>query len=87
METNTIHQHILATLRTRVAQALHTDEDKISCLSPGEPLNIFFLINGQWGSVGDYIVTVRTLHTLIGGLLWAKPEAAPEVPQVSTLVQ
>jgi hypothetical protein len=87
VETNSVHQHILATLRTRVAQALRTDEDKIPSLSAGELLNILFLMAGQWGSVGDYIVTVRSLHTLIGGLVWAKPEPAPAAPQVSTLVQ
>jgi hypothetical protein len=87
VETNSVHQQILTTLRTRVAQALRVDEDKVPCLSVGELLNILFLMNGQWGSVGDYIVTLRTLHTLIGGLLWAKPDPAIENTQVSTLLQ
>jgi hypothetical protein len=87
VETNAVHQQILTTLRTRVAQALHTDEDKISCRSPGELLNILFLMNGHWGSIGDYTVTLRTLHTLLGASLWAKPESLLEASQVSTVVQ
>jgi hypothetical protein len=87
VETNAVHQHILSTLRARVAQALRTDEDKVASLSPGELLNILFLMNGHWGSIGDYTVTLRTLHTLIGGLLWAKPESVLEASQVSTVVQ
>lgn len=87
MITNTIHQHILATLRARVAQSLRTDEDKIPRLSPGELLNILFLMLGQWGSVGDYLVTLRTLHALLGDLLWAKPEIVVENSDVSVVVQ
>jgi hypothetical protein len=87
VETNTIHQQILGTLRTRVAQALRVDEDKIPCLSAGELLNILFLMCGQYGSVGDYITTLRTLRTLLGDLVWAKPEAATENSQVSVMVQ
>ena len=63
VETNPVHQQILATLRTRVVQVLRTDEDKIPAFSVGELLNILFLMNRQWGSVGDYIVTLRTLQS------------------------
>ena len=87
METNTIHQQILGTLRTRVAQALRVDEDKIPSLSACELLNILFLMCGQYGSVGDYITTLGTLRTLLGDLVWAKPEAATENSQVSMMVQ
>jgi hypothetical protein len=82
-----MHQQILGTLRTRVAQSLRVDEDKIPCLSAGELLNILFLMCGQYGSVGDYITTLRTLRTLLGDLVWAKPEAATENSQVSVMVQ
>jgi hypothetical protein len=82
-----MHQQILGTLRTRVAQSLRVDEDKIPCLSAGELLNILFLMCGQYGSVGDYITTLRTLRTLLGDLVWVKPEAATENSQVSMMVQ
>jgi hypothetical protein len=81
-----MHQQILGTLRTRVAQALRVDEDKIPCLSAGELLNILFLLVGQWGSVGDYGVSVKALWALLGDLLWAKPEAKPECENAKPVV-
>jgi hypothetical protein len=42
---------------------------------------------GQYGSVGDYITTLRTLRTLLDDLVWVKPEAVTENSQVSMMVQ
>jgi hypothetical protein len=74
-------------LRTRVAQVLRVEDGKVPTQSVGDLLNILFLMNGQFGCVGDYNVTLRALHTLLGDLLWAKPETATGNSLVSTLVQ
>jgi hypothetical protein len=71
----------------RTAAVLRIDEDKVPTQSVGDLVNILFLMNGQYGCVGDYNVTLRALHTLLGDLLWTKPDAALENSQTSTLVQ
>jgi hypothetical protein len=86
VETNPIHRQIIATLRMRVAQALRADEDKLPCMSAGELLNILFLLVGQWGSVGDYGASVKTLFLLLGDLLWAKPETQPQTENAKPVV-
>ena len=73
-------------LRSRVARSLRVSAERMPCLSIGELLNILFLMSGEHGSVGDYIVTIKTLHTLLGDSLWAKPEIADSAP-ASALVQ
>jgi hypothetical protein len=70
----------------RVSQVLRIDEEHVPPHSTGELLNILFLMNGQWGCVGDYNVTVRVLHSLVGELLWAKPEPKTETENAKTVV-
>ena len=82
-----IRQQIIEVLRARVAQCLAADAETLPCLSPCELLNVLFLMNGHWGSLGDYLTTLRTLRALLGDSVWAKPETATEDPHVSTLVQ
>jgi hypothetical protein len=65
-------------LRTRIALALRLDENDFPILSVGDLLNILFLMHGQYGCVGNYNVTLRALHTLLGDLLWVQPESKPE---------
>jgi hypothetical protein len=74
-QTQHTHQQILKILRRRLADALRVDESDIPPQGVGDLTNALFLLHGQFGCLGDYNVTVRALHALLGDLLWAKPEA------------
>jgi hypothetical protein len=81
-----IHQQILRLLRIRVALALRVEDDNFPTHSVGDLLNILFLVHGQYGCIGEYNVTARALHALVGDLLWAKPESTREVENVPPVV-
>jgi len=78
-----IYQQILKILRMRVAGALRVDESELPTQTVGDLTNILFLLHGQFGCLGDYNVTLRALHALLGDLLWANPEAKPDANDVN----
>jgi hypothetical protein len=85
-QTAHIHQQILKILRRRLADALRVDESEIPAEIVGDLTNILFLLHGQFGCPGDYNVTVRALHALLGNLLWAKPDAEPDAKNANLVV-
>jgi len=80
------HQQILRILRRRLADALRVDESEIPAEGVGNLTNALFLLHGQFGSLGDYNVTIRALYALLGDLLWAKPEVQPDAENADSVV-
>ena len=78
-----IHLQLLRTIRAHIDAVIKLPED--TQLSLASALNLLFLLRGEWGSIGDYVTTLKALRATIGDdLIWAEPSkpsavAAPEV--------
>ena len=66
------YEQILKVVRGRL-ERLSLPESKLANLSLGAALNLLFLLAGEWGSVGEYMPTIKAVHALVGGDLWAEP--------------
>ena len=76
-----VYQHILKAANRRLEQAIPGSEGAFAHLSLVAIVNLFFLIRGEWGSIGDYVTTQKALRALVGDdLLWAEPQKSPPVP-------
>ena len=77
-----VYQHILKTAQRRLEQTVPgSSQGTFAHLSLAGLLNLLFLLKGEWGSIGDYVTTQRTLRALVGDeLLWAEPEKATPAP-------
>jgi hypothetical protein len=70
-----LYQNILSAANRRLEQAIPGSEGAFAHLSLAAVLNLLFLLRGEWGSIGDYVTTQRTLRALIGDdLLWGEPQ-------------
>ena len=56
-----IHAQILRTIRTRIDAVIKLPDD--TQLSLACALNLLFLLRGEWGSIGDYMMTLKALRT------------------------
>ena len=73
-----IHAQILRTIRTRIDAVIKLPDD--TQLSLACALNLLFLLRGEWGSIGDYMTTLKALRTTVGDdLIWAEPSKSPTV--------
>ena len=76
-----IHQHILRLASRRLEQAIPGSEGAFGDLSLAAVLNLLFLMRGDWGSIGDYVTTLKALTAVVGeDLLWAKPQVSSPKP-------
>jgi hypothetical protein len=76
-----VYQHILKATNRRLEQAIPGSEGTFTRLSLLSLLNILFLLQGQWGSIGDYGTTQRAVRALVGDeLLWADPQKPSLAP-------
>lgn len=73
-----IHSQLLRTIRARIDVVIKLPED--TQLSLASALNLLFLLKGEWGSIGDYVTTLRALRATVGDdLIWAEPSKSPVV--------
>jgi len=76
-----VYQHILKAANKRLEQAIPDSEGAFAHLSLGAVLNLLFLIRGDWGSIGDFVMTHRALRASVGDeLLWAEPQKSSPAP-------
>jgi len=76
-----IYQHILKSAGRRLEQAIPGSEGEFGDLSLAAVLNLLFLMRGDWGSIGDYVTTLKALAAVVGeDLLWAKPQVSSPRP-------
>ena len=73
-----VYQYLLKATHKRLAQAIPgSEEDAFGHLSLAAALNLLFLLRGEWGSLGDFVTTLRALRALVGDeLLWAEPRTS-----------
>lgn len=73
-----IYSQLLRTIRARIDAVIKLPED--IQLSLASALNLLFLLRGEWGSIGDYVTTVKALRATVGDdLIWAEPSKSPAV--------
>ena len=78
-----IYTQVLKTLRLRVSQALKCPDTEIVYLTLAELLSTLFLLQGTYGSIGDFNTTFFALKKLVGDLMWSAPQKPePETPVV-----
>ena len=77
-----VYQHILKAVTKRLEQAIPaSSEGAFSHLSLAALLNLLFLLRGEFGSIGDYVTTLRAIRALVGDdLLWAEPQKSAPTP-------
>lgn len=80
---STIYEAITKLMIRRLERAIPgSSEEAFHQLSLAAMLNLLFLINGEFGSLGDFVTTHRTLRALLGDkLLWAEPQKSASVPE------
>jgi hypothetical protein len=79
-----VYRATLKMANKRLEQAFPgSSEGAFAHLSLGELLNLLFLMRGEWGSIGDYVTTLRALRATVGDhLLYATPqEPMPAFPE------
>jgi hypothetical protein len=71
-----VYKYLLKATHKRLAQAIPgSEEGAFAHLSLAALLNLLFLLRGEWGSLGDFMTTLRALRALVGDeLLWAEPQ-------------
>jgi hypothetical protein len=70
-----VYQHFLKAANRRLEQAIPGSEGAFTHLSLAAIVNLFFLIRGEWGSIGDFVTTQKALRAIVGDdLLWAEPQ-------------
>jgi hypothetical protein len=77
-----VYEYLLRTVHKRLAQTIpNSDETAFAHLSLAAVLNLLFLIRGEWGSLGDFVMTQKALRALVGDdLLWAEPQKSTPIP-------
>jgi hypothetical protein len=69
---------VLRTIRARINAVVKLPDD--TQLSLACALNLLFLLKGEWGSIGDYLTTLKALRATIGDdLIWGEPSKLPVV--------
>jgi len=76
-----IYAQLLKTIRTRIDAVIKLPDD--TQLSLAGALNLLFLLQGGWGSIGDYVTTFRALRATVGDdLIWREPSKSPAFAEV-----
>jgi hypothetical protein len=76
---------VLGTIRARINAVVKLPDE--TQLSLACALNLLFLLKGEWGTIGDYVTTLKALRATIGDdLIWGEPSklivvAGPDVIQ------
>jgi hypothetical protein len=60
-----LHSLLLRTIRTRIDAIIKLPED--TQLSLASASNLLFLLRGEWGSIGDYVTSLKALRAMVGG--------------------
>jgi hypothetical protein len=64
-----IYGQVLGTIRARINAVVKLPDE--TQLSLACALNLLFLLKGEWGSIGDYLTTLKALRATIGDdLIW-----------------
>ena len=73
-----IYQYLLKSTQKRLAQAIPgSNEEAFAHLSLAAILNVLFLLRGEWGSLGEFVTTLKALRALVGDdLLWCEPQTS-----------
>ena len=69
----------------RIARALRLADEDLAKLSLAQLINVLFLIHGDGGSTGNFVVSFAAALELVGAeLIWREPdiEQVPAVPFV-----
>jgi hypothetical protein len=71
-----LYQYFLKATQKRLAQTIPGSEETLFAhLSLAAVLNLLFFLRGEWGSLGDFVMTQKALRALVGDdLLWAEPQ-------------
>src|SRR5207247_10227347 len=77
-----VYQHILKAANRRLEQAIPgSSEGAFARLALVSVLNLLFLIRGEWGSIGDFVTTQRSIRASLGeDLLLAEPKKPAPAP-------
>lgn len=81
-----VYEQILKTTNRRLEQVIPGSEGAFSHLPLAAVVNLLFLLRGEWGSIGDFMTTHKSLRAVVGDdLLWADPQKSAAAP--SELIQ
>jgi hypothetical protein len=82
------YRFILKTLNRRLEQTIpDIEEGDFEHLSLAGVLNMLFLLRGDWGSVGDFVGTLKALRAILGDdLVWSEPALKTSSDESADLV-
>jgi hypothetical protein len=76
-----MYEQILKSTNKRLEQAIPGSEGAFTHLPLGAVVNLLFLLKGEWGSIGDFVTTVKALRATVGDeLIWADPQKSSTAP-------